>query len=96
MAFIFLVAVSSNWLIQLGPWWLIQLGSNTEANNTSYFANDAARIANYDGSSWCWTLRSAYNAGNVYCVGNNNGTTGGFIDYNSNNNGLRPAFWVSL
>jgi hypothetical protein len=70
--------------------------SNTEANNTSYFANDSARVAYYDGTSWCWTLRTAYDGDDVYCVGNNNGSTGGILGCNSNNNGLRPAFWVNL
>ena len=70
--------------------------SNTEAKNSSYFADNAARVAYYDGTSWCWTLRTAQGSGNVYCVGNNIGSTGGFIGYNSDNNGLRPAFWVNL
>ena len=70
--------------------------SNTEAKNSSYFADNAARVAYYDDISWCWTLRTAQGSGNVYCVGNNIGSTGGFIGYNSDNNGLRPAFWINL
>ena len=69
--------------------------SKTEAENTSYFANQEARIACYtDNSKPEWWLRSATDNGNVYCI-----MSGGSFDKTMAPNvgaGVRPAFWVNF
>ena len=69
--------------------------SKTEAENTSYFADAAARTARYtDSFSPAWWLRSAASDGNVYSVT----MTGSFDDQGTSTygGGVRPAFWVNF
>ncbi len=73
----------------------------TEANNTEYFADDAARVANYGGSNIYWWLRSPSDADGTKNACNV--TAGGSIMNNTYSTkpsmpakdmlGLRPAFW---
>ena len=70
--------------------------SKTEAENKSYFADAAAKIAYYtDNYSRSWWLRSATaNSSYVYCVTNEGSyDEGGTPSYNG---GLRPAMWVNF
>ena len=62
--------------------------SKTEAENKSYFADDAARIATYNGSAIEWWVRP-YNGTNyaVHDIGDV------FTYYNA---GVRPAMWVNF
>ena len=68
--------------------------SKTEVENTSYFADAAARIAYYkENNSRSWWLRSAIGS-YAYSV-----TSDGTFDGQgtpSYNGGLRPAFWVNF
>ena len=66
--------------------------SKTEAENTSYFANAAARVATYNGTARQWNLRSicSGNFKSPYAV-MPDGTIQGF-SYAA----LRPAMWVNL
>jgi hypothetical protein len=68
--------------------------SKTEAENTSYFANDTARVAKYNGTAVYWWLRTPSSSYNIYAVS----TSGTFSGYNSVYyvKGVRPAMWVSF
>ena len=69
--------------------------SQTEAENTAYFADDASRVANYNGSASFWWLRSPCERRVEYvCYV----FSGGGVDsyYFNSTGGVRPAFWVNL
>ena len=64
--------------------------SKTEAENTSYFANAATRVANYNGA-WQWTLRSVDSYFSCPYAVSTDGSISGF-----SRGALRPAMWVNL
>ncbi len=75
----------------------------TEASNTSYFADDAARVANLNGTGTWWWLRTSYksssgneNVCNVTRNGSINNTDEAKTKVSKEPNsqlGVRPAFW---
>ncbi len=68
--------------------------SKTEAENTSYFADNDARIAYFEGSGSGWWLRSPLGSDDyVYCVNPSGAVLGGVLYYVPI--GLRPAFWYT-
>ncbi len=69
--------------------------SKTEAENETYFADNAAKIAKYSDESKKWWLRSEGTSGDDVSVVNTDGT---IIDNGSTdgNVGLRPAFWYKF
>jgi hypothetical protein len=67
--------------------------SKTEAENTSYFATSADRVANYNGSSCPWWLRSPLEE-DEYCI-YFVFSYGVVSDYYCHEYGVRPAFWYS-
>ena len=71
--------------------------SATDANNTSYFADSAARVCKLGSSNCYWWLRSPGDGGRFAVIVWDDGSVddyGGFIV--DDDNGVRPAFWLNL
>lgn len=70
--------------------------SKTEAGNTKYFKDDAARIAKYGEDAAIWFLRSPYDSMDTHSI-SGVGTDGKISTcVVSQQLGIRPAFWCKL
>ena len=71
--------------------------SQTEAENTDYFANDEARVAKLNGNSSGWWLRTPNGSGKAVCYVDDSGDVviGDGVNDCTSLKGIRPAFWYT-
>ena len=70
--------------------------SATDANNTSYFADNAARVCKLGQSKCYWWLRSPGNDDGYAAIVDDDGYVFGDGLSVLNGYGVRPAFWLKL